>query len=497
MVVRGDDAELDVIDLDDADIPPPPDINAPLRALLAPLRRWWWVLAVVVVADVLLLGAYIAVSVTGVWQVESTWQAALSLRERYDEHLVATFEARSDVVRVGHPEDAVKEAARIYAERLGLLRDDIDDVRAVDPAVRRARAAVAASLDRRAADARGAASEPTPTLDLAPTEGDPVTHLVRRALGRFRLEETERPSVAPLDVRRPPKPLAPVPTGARLIALGGEGAAVIDIDGGVTRALVRGEVSSLAVGRTYAGWVQGFGQAFIAPLAGGPEVRVGRADAVWSAGNDTFWLEESVDGEGELRLVDATGKQLRAPVRISGHVIGVSGASVVTTPVGTPHDLHVWDTERGAVVRTLRSAHAEVVAAGLVVSHRVIPRADGWYAVGPLEFSITRLDSRATVRPEGGRLRAHAVAVSRDGGRVALMSDSHMTIFAGDNGRKVASFAMEGGLPGPAAWSADGRFVFVSITEGPGSTAIVACDVATGQLHRLDVSGELYDLVAF
>lgn len=495
MSERGDDAELDVIALDDA---APPDINAPLRRLLVPLRRWWRVLAVALVVNTALIGAYVAVAVTGVRQLEATWQAALSLRERYDQHLVATFEARTDTVRVGHPEDAVKEAGRIYAERLDLLRDDIDDVRAVDPAVRRARAAVAASLDRRAADARDAASEPTPTLDLAPTEGDSVSHLVRRALGRFRLEEAERPSVAPLDVRRPPKPLAPVPTGARLVVLGGEGAVVVDIDGGVTRTLVRGVVSNVAVGRTHAAWVQGFGQAFIAPLAGGPEVRVGRADAVWSTGDDTFWLDEAGDGGSELRLVDATGRQLRAPLRISGHVVGASGAFVVTTPRDPP-DLHIWDAERGTVVRIIRSVHARTAAAGLLVSYRAVPRGpDSGDADIPSDFSVTRLDTGATVRLAGGDdLRAWRTAVSADGRNVALAEDDRVVIVATDTGRPVDAFTVPTGSAGALTWSADGRFVFVNVTDGSSSAPITAYEVATRGLHRLDVSGELYDLAAF
>lgn len=498
MAERGDSAELEVIDLEDADSPPPPDSNAPLRQALAPLRRWWRVLAVVLVVNAILLGVYIAVSVTGARQVESTWQAALSLRDRYDEHLATTYRARNEVVRVGHPEDALKAAARLYADRLDALRRHVGEVRAVDPAVRRAREAVRQSLARRVADARAAASEPTPTLDLAPTEGDPVTHLVRRALRRFRLEDAERPAVAPLDVRQRSEPLAPLPTGARLVAVTGVGAVVVDIDAGVTRTLVRGVVSTVAVGRTHAAWVQGFGQAFIAPLAGGPEVRVGRADAAWSAGNDTFWLEETGEHDRELRLVDAGGRQLRAPLRITGHVVGASGGFVVTTP-GVPAELHIWDTERGAVVRTIRSAHARAVSAGVVVSYKAVPRRPGsGDADIPSDFSITRLDTGATVPLAGGRdLRAWEVAVSADGRMVALVQEDRVTIMAADIGREVGSFAVETGPPGAVAWSADGRFVFVSITDGSGSAPIRAYEPATGQLHRLDLTGELYALAAF
>lgn len=495
---RGDSADLDVIDLDGADVPPPPDINAPLRALLAPLRRWWRVLAAVLVVNAILLGAYVAVGVRAARQVESTWQAALSLRDRYDEHLVTTFEARSDIVRVGHPEEALKDAARMYAERLDSLRDDIDDVRAVDPAVRRARVAVAASLDRRAVDARDAASEPTPTLDLAPTEGDPVGHLVRRALGRFRLEEAERRPVAPLDVSLRPQPLAPIPTGARLVAVAGDGVVSIDVDNGVAATLVRGLATNPVVGATHVAWVHAFGQAEAAPRAGGPTVRLGRADMVWSAGEDRFWLVESTEATTEARVVDVTGKQVGAQVVMPGRVVGASGHMLVVDE-DRAGDLHIWDGNLGRVVHTVRSARPHSVADGVLLSYRAAPqRGDGTGDVDiPSDFAVTRLDSGATVRVPGGRaLRGWVMELSADGSRLAVAREQRVAIVATDTGREVDTAEFEASA---LAWSPDGRFLF-AIGAGNGlgpGPSLAVYDVTARQVHPLAVTGELYDLAAF
>lgn len=497
---RGDSAELDVLALDDVDTPPPPDINAPVRAVLAPLRRRRRVLAVALVVNVMLLGAYGAVGVRAVRQVESAWQAALSLRDRYDEHLAATFRARSEVVRVTHSEARVKEAARIYADRLEALRGEIDAVWAVDPAVRRARAAVAASLDRRIADARTAASEPTPTLDLAPTEGDPVSHLVRRALAQFRLEETERRQVAPLDVRLRPQPLAPIPTGARLIAVAGDGLVSIDVDGGVAETLVRGHVTSPAVGATHVAWVHGFGQAEAAPRAGGPTVRLGRADMVWSASDDRFWLVESTETEpdSEVRMVDVTGRQVRAPAVLPGRVVGASGHLLVVDD-DRAGDLHVWDGDLGRVTHTVRSARPHSVAGGALLSYR--PRRQPGDGSGdidiPSDFAVTRLDSGATVRMAGGRAFASWVMeLSADGSRLAAVRGQRLSIVATDTGREVDTVDLEASA---LAWSRDGRFLFAvgaGTGLGPGPSLAVY-DVNARQVHHLAVTGELYDLAAF
>lgn len=497
MAGRGDSAELEVVDLDDA---APPDINAPVRRLLAPLRHRWRAIAVALVMTSLAVGAYAVVAVTGAREVESTWQAALSLRDRYDEHLAATLRARSEVVRLRHPEESVKEAARIYADRLEALRGQVADVRAVDPAVRRVRAAVAASLDRRIADARTAASEPTPTLDLAPTEGDPVSHLVRRALGRFRLEETERRPVAPLDVRPRPQPLAPIPTGARLVAVAGDGLVSIDVDGGVAATLVRGYVTSAAVGATHVAWVHGFGQAEAAPSTGGPTIRLGRADMVWSAGDDHFWLVESTETEpdSEVRMVDITGRQVRAPAVVPGRVVGASGHLLVVDDYRA-RDLHVWDGDLGRVSHTVRSARPHSVAGGVLLSYRAGRQpGDGTGDIAiPSDFAVTRLGSGATVRMAGGRaFWGSAMELSADGSRLAIARARGVSVVATDTGREVDAVELEAsGL----AWSPDGRFLFaVGAGNGLGpGPALAVYDVNTREVHHLAVTGELYELAAF
>lgn len=494
MAARGETIELEVIELDNA---APPDINAPLRRLLAPLRRWWRVLAVVLVVNVVLLGAYVAVSVADVRQVESTWQAALSLRDRYDEHHAAALRARTEVVRITHREDTIKEAARLYAERLDSLRDDIDDVRAVDPAVRRARAAVAASLDRRAADARDAAAEPTPTLDLAPTEGDPVNHLVRRALARFRLEETERRPVASLDIRLRPQPLAPIPTGARLVAVAGDGLVSIDVDRGLAATLVRGFVTSPVVGATHVAWVHAFGQAEAAPRAGGPTVRLGRGDMLWDAGEDRFWLVESTEATNEARVVDVTGKQVRAPAVVPGRVVGASGHLLVVDD-DRAGDLHIWDADLGRVTHTVRSARPHSVTGGVLLSYRPRRPGDGTGDIDiRSDFAVTRLDSGTTARMPGGRaLRAWAIELSADGSRLAVAREPGVAIIATDTGREVDTVEFDASA---MAWSPDGRFLFVIGVDnggGPGRSLAVY-DVRARQLHPMAVTGDLYDLVAF
>jgi hypothetical protein len=507
--VRGtpDDDVLEVVELEDA---PLAEQGRPLSSVVVGwVGRHRRVLLVAAVLCAAVGATHALLVVRGVRALERQVRAAVMLRTQYDEFVAELRRDESSGYRLLGPaanETRIAAASEDYARRLGGLVERAEDVFAVEPRLRRVRRETVALLRQEVRSAREDGSGWFSAQGVHSAAGEVDEDLRRRGLDPGRAPRP-RPLAA---ARRPPTPLLDEPTGTRLFTSTADGLLEIELD---TGAVHRVGDESFPLGQ----WVvaDGFvgttilGEGRIVPFGTPGRGRsVGRYDEVvadtedrglvwfvtrpFDPGDTRPTVAHAFDGDGvrrgELRPGDGTVAAISARWMLLTHYHGeAEGASVdvvdrqdgrrlAALRPGAFFALHgdvlLWSDDTRLLARTLPGSADRVVPA---------PRA-GFL---PVRVVMSRDGSRLAVvwvRVDVGRVVRQAVVAVHD----ARSLEPVTVAWEGD----PRVFPQ-------AAWSADGRWLFVLEQGGSARSRVLAWPEGLTRPKAALIEGEFFDLAAF
>ncbi|HEX2040115.1 MAG TPA: hypothetical protein VHF47_10335 [Acidimicrobiales bacterium] len=507
-LVRGEHEgdELEIVDLEDA-LPPQSGPSAGFRvAGWAGRHRRGLLVAAVLCAAVGTTHALLVVR--GVRALERQVRAAVVLRAQYDD-FVAELRRREStgyrLVGAAAHDTRVAAISRDYAERLGRLVDRAERVFAVEPGLRRVRRDTVALLRQELRSARLAGARWFSAQGVFSAAQGIDDDLRRRGL-----DPGGPPRPPPLSAPRQAVPLLDEPTGSRLFTSTHEGLLEVDIDTGVVRSIGADPfpIGQWAVADGFVGTTV-LGEGLIVPFgSSGRGHSVGRYDEVVADTDDTglVWFVTRPSDPGDTRpavahAFDRNGVR-RDEVRPgAGTVAAISARRLLLTHYhgeGEGPSVDVVDRRSGNRIAALRPGAFFALRGDLMLwsdDTRLLAR------------TLPGSADRVVPSPRAGFLPARVV-VSGDGRRLAVVwvrTDVErvvrQAVVAVHDARSlgVLAEAWEGDLRvfPQAAWSGDGRWLFVLEQGGSASGRVLAWRDGLARPKAALIEGEFFDLAAF